>query len=81
MIAVGLCAAQIGGKALWMLPATFLAFMVGGGLLGVHGGAVPMLEQAIAASVLVLGLLIATGSRMALPVTAGLVALFGIFHG
>jgi urease accessory protein len=81
MIAVGLCAAQLGGRALWLLPAAFLACMVGGGWLGIHGGAVPMLEQAIAASVLVLGLLIAAGARVSLPATAVLVAVFGAFHG
>jgi len=81
MIAVGLCAVQIGGRALWMLPLAFLAFMVGGGLFAVHGGAVPMTEQGIAASVLLLGLLVAAGSRVALPVTASFVALFAFFHG
>ena len=45
MIAVGLCAAQMGKRALWMLPVTFLAFMIGGGLLALHGTHVPMIEQ------------------------------------
>ena len=81
MIAVGICAAQMGGRALWLLPVTFMAFMMGGGFLGIHGGSAPAIEQGIAASVLVLGLLVAAGSRLPLPVTAAFVALFAVFHG
>jgi urease accessory protein len=81
MIAVGLCAAQLGGKATWGLPATFLALMIAGGALAMGGGYVPMVEQGIAASVLVLGLVVASGSKLAFPLTAGLVGLFALFHG
>jgi urease accessory protein len=81
MVAVGLCAAQIGGRALWLLPVTFLSAMVLGGSLALGGTHVPMIEQGIAASVLILGLIIAGGSRLVLPMTAGLVALFAMFHG
>ncbi|MEW5726225.1 MAG: HupE/UreJ family protein, partial [Pseudomonadota bacterium] len=34
MVTVGLWAAQDGGRAVWAVPAAFLASMVGGGLLG-----------------------------------------------
>jgi urease accessory protein len=81
MIAVGLCAAQIGRRALWMLPAAFLAFMIAGAILGIGGTHVAMAEQGIAASVLILGLLVAIGSPSRLPAILGLVALFAIFHG
>ena len=81
MIAAGLCAAQMGGRALWMLPVTFIAFMIGGGILGLGHAPAPMIEQAIAATVLVLGLIVASGSPLAMPVTTGLVALFALFHG
>lgn len=81
MLAVGLCAAQVGGRAIWALPATFLAFMVGGAELGIHRTQVPMVEQGIAASLFVLGLLVATGSRTRVPIIAGLMALFALFHG
>ncbi len=33
MVAVGLWASQVGGRAVWMLPTTFVTLMVGGGLL------------------------------------------------
>lgn len=81
MIAVGLWAAQIGGRARWGLPAAFLGFMLVGGALGVAGVPMPAVESGIAASVLVLGLLVATAARV--PVGSGsiLVALFAVLHG
>lgn len=81
MVAVGLLAARLGGRALWMLPASFVALMVAGGLLAGAGVHVPAVEQGIAASVLVLGLLIAFAVRLpALPIAA-IVGAFAIFHG
>ena len=81
MVAVGLWAAQQGGRALWVWPAAFAGIMLLGGAFGMAGIAFPMVEPAIAASVLVLGLLVA--AAVALPVWAGalLVALFALFHG
>lgn len=82
MTAVGLWAAQQGGKALWRVPLAFLSAMILGGMLGMLGmGEFSMLDQAIATTVLVMGILIATAKR--LPVTAGsfLVGLFALFHG
>lgn len=81
MIAVGLWAAQQGGRALRAWPTVFVGIMLLGGVLGMSGVVLPMIEPAIAASVLVLGLLVATAA--ALPVWAGavLVALFALFHG
>lgn len=81
MIAVGLLAAQIGGRAIWMLPLTFVAMMTGGGLLNLAGMPVPWVEQGIMASVLVLGLMIAAAARMPIGVPLGLVGLFAICHG
>src|SRR5476651_2360126 len=34
MVAVGLWAAQRGGRALWLVPLTFVSIMVVGGILG-----------------------------------------------
>jgi urease accessory protein len=81
MIAVGLWAAQLGGRARWLVPAAFLGVMTLGATLGRTGLIFPGVEQGIAASVLVLGLLIAAAVR--LPVVAGmaLVGVFAIFHG
>lgn len=81
MVAVGLWAAQLGGKARWAVPSAFVAMMGAGGALGMLGVNLPGVEAGIAASVLALGLLIAFSAR--LPVAAGmaLVGLFAVFHG
>ncbi len=81
MIAIGLWAAQQGGRAPWAVPAAFVGAMVLGGGLAWAGLALPQVEAGIAVSVLVLGLLIAT--RRQWPVTAGMAvaAGFALFHG
>jgi urease accessory protein len=81
MIAVGLWAAQVGGRALWAVPTTFVGVMALGGALGMMGVPVPFIEPGIAASVLILGLLIAFAVRMPLAAAVPLVGLFAIFHG
>lgn len=81
MIAVGLWAAQQGGRALWAVPAAFVGAMLGGGALAVAGGVLPQVETAIVLSVLVLGLLIATRRQWAVPVGMAVAAAFALFHG
>ena len=81
MVAVGLWAAQRGGRFIWLLPLSFMGVMLAGGLLGRWGVSLPAVESGIAASVVVLGLLIAMAARLhALP-TLALVAGFALFHG
>jgi len=81
MIAVGLWAARLGGRALWSVPASFVAVMVLTALATQYGLVLPAVESGIAASVLVLGLLLTLAVR--LPVVPGmvLVAIFALFHG
>ncbi|MDO9468717.1 MAG: HupE/UreJ family protein [Thiobacillus sp.] len=81
MIAIGLWAAQQGGRALWAVPAAFVGAMVLGGSLALSGMALPHVETAIAASVLVLGLLIATRRQWTVPLGMALAAGFAVFHG
>ena len=81
MVAVGLFAAQLGGRALWAVPATFVAVMATGGALGMAGVALPAVEVGIALSVLVLGLLVLAGRRWPLGLAMALVAVFAVFHG
>ena len=81
MLAIGLWSAQLGRRAVWCVPATFvfiLALAAGAGHLI---GAIPALDQGAAASVLALGLLVGTATRV--PVASGmaLAALFAVFHG
>jgi len=81
MVAVGLFAAHLGARALWLVPATFVAAMALGGALGMAGVALPFVETAIALSVVVFGLAVAL--RMSVPVLGAmaLVGFFAIFHG
>lgn len=81
MIAVGLWAAQIGGRALWAVPLTFVSVMAVGGALGITGVPVPYVEQGIATSVLLLGLFITLAVRMPLAFSIPVVAIFAICHG
>jgi urease accessory protein len=81
MVAVGLWAAQMGGKALWRVPGAFVSVMLLGAVLAVAGISVPYVEQGIAVSVLVLGVLIAAAFRLAPLVSALLVGVFALFHG
>jgi urease accessory protein len=81
MVTVGLFAWQLGGRALWLLPATFILLMAAGGLLGIAGVPVPFVELGIAASVIVLGAIVALGIKAPVAVAMGIVGLFAIFHG
>lgn len=81
MIAVGLWASQLGGRAVWRVPAAFVMALALGALLAVLGMSLPAVEPGIMASMLVVGLLIAFAVR--LPTAAGMaiVALFALCHG
>jgi urease accessory protein len=81
MIAVGILGVQLGGRALWALPAVFLAMMVAGGALGVMGIALPLVEPGIAGSVVALGAVIAAGWRLPVAAAAPVVGAFAVFHG
>jgi urease accessory protein len=81
MVLVGMLAWQLGGRAFWLVPATFVLVMAIGGGLGVAGIAVPMVELGIALSVVVLGAAVALGIRAPVAVAMAIAGLFAIFHG
>lgn len=81
MVAVGLLGVRMGGRALWLMPAMFVASMLFGGVAAAAGLPLPGVEWGIMASVLVLGLLVAVSPRLPLTAGATLVALFAVFHG
>jgi urease accessory protein len=81
MIAVGLLAVRMDGKAIWVIPCAFLGSMTLGGIAAAVGMPLPGVEYGILASVLVLGLLIAATKVVPLGYGAALVALFAFFHG
>jgi urease accessory protein len=81
MVAVGLWGAFLGAPAIWLLPVTFPLVMAFGGALGVVGVPLPGVETGIAASAVVLGLMIALAVKPPLWVAAIIVAVFAVFHG
>lgn len=83
MLAVGAWSALAfnrSGKA-WTAPAAFVALLVAGCLAGFAGLQVPAIEPMIAASVLVLGLLLMVQQKMAWTAAAALAGAFAFFHG
>jgi urease accessory protein len=81
MVAVGLFAARLGGRALWLVPASFVVTMAAAGVAGMAGLALPYVEAGIALSLLVLGAAIAFEITMPVAAAMGLVAFFAVFHG
>ena len=81
MLSVGIVSAQIGGRAVWTVPTTFVVIMALGGLLGLMGVGFIAVEVGIALSVLVLGLVILAKQSIPVYVVMIAVGLFAIFHG
>jgi urease accessory protein len=81
MVAVGLWGAQLGRPAILLLPVTFPLVMACGGFLGLIGVPLPGVEIGIAASAILLGVMVALQARPALWIAVLLVAFFAVFHG
>ena len=81
MVAVGAWSAQIGGRAIWLVPGAFVLCMFCGGLLGMSMIDLQGLEVGITLSVIALGAAIALHQRMPTVVAALGVGLFGMLHG
>lgn len=80
MLAVGVWSA-IAVKPVWRAPAVFVALLLMGAMAGFAGFSVPGVEPMIAASVLVLGLLVAVQKQMPWIAAASLAGVFAFFHG
>jgi urease accessory protein len=81
MVTVGLLSAQMGGRAIWTVPVAFVSVMALGGLLGIAGIELPLVEYAIAVSVVVLGIALVAKARMPELVAMSFVGFFALFHG
>lgn len=81
MIAVGLWAVTVAPRRVWLLPLAFMAVMGLGGWLGTAGIPLAYTETGIAASVVLLGLLVAGKIRLSQFTALSLVGLFALFHG
>jgi urease accessory protein len=81
MIAIGLFAGMRGGAARWAWPLGFVGAAGLGFVAARFGLVVPLVEPTILASVLTLGLLVATAVPLNFVAGLALVALFGLAHG
>ncbi|MDR3053898.1 MAG: HupE/UreJ family protein [Zoogloeaceae bacterium] len=80
MLAVGVWSAMT-TRRVWVAPVSFAALLLIGALMGISGVSFPAVEPMIAASLLVIGLLLATQAKLPLLASAGLVGAFALFHG
>jgi len=80
MLALGVWSA-LSIRPVWLAPAAFVLMLAAGALAGFAGLAVPAVEPMIAASLLVIGLLIVRRQGLPLALAAGLAGLFAFFHG
>lgn len=81
MVAVGVWAAQMGGRGLYLVPAAFVASMTLGAALAWKGITVPFIEQGLVVSVFMLGLFIAVAAKIPAGLASAVVGLFAAFHG
>ena len=81
MVAVGLFAAQLGGPARWLVPASFVAMMAVGGAFGMAGVSIPFVEIGIGLSVVAFGAAVALPLNMRVAAAMAFAGFFAIFHG
>lgn len=81
MIAVGLYAARRGGRSTWLVPVAFVSTMLAGGIVANGGIGLPMVEQTIGLSVVVMSAAVAFGLRIRAAAAMVLVGAFALFHG
>lgn len=81
MFSVGLFASLLKGRALWLVPLSFVAMMAVGGALGAMNFGLPFVETGIALSLVVIGGLVALGKGLPVAAAMATVGVFAIFHG
>lgn len=81
MVAVGLWGGVLGRPAIWLLPIVFPLAMAFASALAILGVPLPFVEAGIAASAVVIGLMIGLFAKPPLWIAAAIVGLFALFHG
>ncbi|CAA9890197.1 Urease accessory protein [Candidatus Methylobacter favarea] len=81
LIAVGICAAKQGGKAIILFPGIFLALMSAGALMRSYAVHIPFIELLITVSVMVFGLLASVNQKQLSGLFFSATAFFAVFHG
>ena len=90
MVSVGVVSAQIGGRAIWTIPATFVLMMIVGGIIGMlvevfffdlEEPVFIVVEYGIVFSVILLGLAIAIEKKISTNIIMIFICFFGLCHG
>ena len=90
MVSVGIISTQIGGRAIWTVPGTFVLMMLIGGILGMIAEIfllnfteilIILVEFGIILSVILLGLVISIGKKLSISLVMFFVSIFGLCHG
>jgi urease accessory protein len=81
MVAVGLWAAMLGGRAVWAVPAAFVGVMALGFVVSAIGVPLPLVEPTILASVVAIGLMVALALPLPVGAVMAVVGFFALFHG
>ncbi len=81
MVAVGLFAAIIGGRARYLVPSSFVAMMMAGAAWAMAGFTMPFVEAGITASMFVLGGVVLLRWRAPIALAMALCGFFAVFHG
>lgn len=81
MLGVGLWSVVGGGKRVWAWPLAFVAAMLAAAIAARAGLGLPIVEPAIAASVLILGIAIALTIEAPVWLGAAVVSVFAMAHG
>ena len=81
MVAVGLFAAIIGGRATYLVPLSFVGMMIAGATWALAGFSMPFVETGITASMFVLGSVVLMRWNAPVILAMALCGFFAVFHG
>lgn len=81
MLAVGLWAASLKGRAMFAVPAVFVGTMGLGFIAAIAGVPLPFVEPVILASIIFIGIMVALALPFSTAGMAAAVAFFAFFHG
>ena len=80
MLVVGVWS-MLHARRVWLAPLVFVTLLTTGALAGQHGLQVPQLEPLVAASVLVLGVMLTLPTRIGSLSSLAIIGGFAFFHG
>ena len=81
MIAAGLFAAIIGGRARYLVPLSFVTMMIAGAVWAMAGFSMPYVETGITFSMIVLGTVVVLRWHAPVALAMALCGFFAVFHG